>query len=639
MENPIVDFLENSLRKSGNSLVRKVSIATFKARMVVGAAVISFFFFPFFIWLILVGLVVYFVFFRSKGEQQVQEDLDILGSARWANLNDLMIGEGSSNEKKPLLLGLLNGETTNAPVVLGKVVFPPSGKNKPPTEEFVALNGEGHILTIAQTGAGKGVNVVIPNVLLYDHSVVVLDPKGENFIKTHYYRQNEKQQDICLLDPFGHIGKEVKGIISKISNSGNYSDALQYFEDLHIKVTNYGQYLKGFNPMQVIEDLLEMKDYDQIRDEANVIADMLVVKSPNDKDPHWNEKAKSFIREMILFVALSDTCTKDRAQYPLNLVTVKRMVDYVFSTPQNIAAFVEICRKNPFLESVSSTISLIAEGERSSVLSTIQRHLDFLNSKSVQDSITRNDFQLENIRKIPSTIYLVIPSDKIESYNRLARLWVASIKTSLERINDGYRKERPVLFMLDEVAQLGRMELLKSAISLSRSYGLKIWMIFQDMAQIKASYPDDWGTFVSNTKGQQYFGVSQTDIETCELISKAAGQTTVEFVTQSLSRGTSKGSSSNYGYSSGGGEGGGSSNSGGGHNRGSSESLSFNQNIQARPLVNPDEVPKITQNNIIIFGICKYPIVAEKMPYYEMSLNYNRYPFRLENSTMQYLEI
>jgi type IV secretion system protein VirD4 len=632
MENPLLDFLENSMRKFGMGLVRKVTFMSFKTRLVLGAALVSFFFLPFFLWLVLVGVAIYFAFFRNKGKAQAEEDLDILGNARWARFEDLVIGLGTPQRPQSCLLTWEPEDKSQ--ILLGKVMTPSSNKDKkkqPLEENYIISTNEGHVLTIAQTGAGKGTNVVIPNVLWYGHSIIVLDPKGENFIKTHFFRENHKGQEICLIDPFGEVAREVGAIITRLqgTNHPQVDEATRYFKELQTRTSTYGQYLKGFNPLQVIEDLLEKQDYDQIIDEANVIADMIVVTTPNDKDPHWNEKAKSFIRGFIMAITFAEMCQEDRKTYPLTLVAVKDLLEDTFSSTERMNKFMKMCKDQENLKSVASTIGMIAENERGSVLSTILRHLDFLNSKNVKDSLTRNDFQLDDIRVHPKTIYLVLPANKISSYNRLARLWISSIKSSLERINDGFREKRPVLFMLDEVAQLGRMEPLVSAISLSRSYGLKLWMIFQDVAQMKVAYPnEEWRTFFSNTKAQQFFGISSTDTDTCKFVSDAAGQTTVSFATQSYSEGTNRGSSSNYGYSSGSGQG--SSSSGGGSSSGTSQTYSINQQVQARPLVQPNEVSQITIDHILIFGVTKFPIMAQQMPYFRSSLFGNRYPVQLD---------
>jgi hypothetical protein len=56
----------------------------------------------------------------------------------------------------------------------------------------------GHILTVAPTGAGKGVGAVIPNLLTYQGSAFVLDIKGENFRVTARARA-EMGHDIRLV--------------------------------------------------------------------------------------------------------------------------------------------------------------------------------------------------------------------------------------------------------------------------------------------------------------------------------------------------------------------------------------------------------------------------------------------------------
>ena len=60
---------------------------------------------------------------------------------------------------------------------------------------------DGHILTCAPTGAGKGVGAVIPNLIDYPGSAFVLDLKGENFAVTARARRQAGQY-VFLIDPF-----------------------------------------------------------------------------------------------------------------------------------------------------------------------------------------------------------------------------------------------------------------------------------------------------------------------------------------------------------------------------------------------------------------------------------------------------
>jgi len=68
------------------------------------------------------------------------------GSARWGDPRDLIRPRG---------------------LILGR-----NGRH------LLRCEGEGHVLTVAPTGSGKGVSAVIPNLLAYPGSVVVVDLKG-----------------------------------------------------------------------------------------------------------------------------------------------------------------------------------------------------------------------------------------------------------------------------------------------------------------------------------------------------------------------------------------------------------------------------------------------------------------------------
>ena len=45
---------------------------------------------------------------------------------------------------------------------------------------LIGWNDNRHVMTIAGSRAGKGVSLIVPNLLLYEGSALVIDPKGEN---------------------------------------------------------------------------------------------------------------------------------------------------------------------------------------------------------------------------------------------------------------------------------------------------------------------------------------------------------------------------------------------------------------------------------------------------------------------------
>ena len=98
--------------------------------------------------------------------------LTLHGTARWAEPGELRRA------------GLLARR-------LEEVRGPIWGKLGPPKSRAPWLSSEKivHSLVAAPTGAGKGVGVVIPTLLTYPGSTVVLDVKGENYEKTARRRQ------------------------------------------------------------------------------------------------------------------------------------------------------------------------------------------------------------------------------------------------------------------------------------------------------------------------------------------------------------------------------------------------------------------------------------------------------------------
>lgn len=66
----------------------------------------------------------------------------------------------------------------------------------------VGARDDRHITTIAGSRSGKGRSVIIPNLLMYPGSMIVIDPKGENATITCRHRAEKLGQNVCVLDPF-----------------------------------------------------------------------------------------------------------------------------------------------------------------------------------------------------------------------------------------------------------------------------------------------------------------------------------------------------------------------------------------------------------------------------------------------------
>src|SRR5262249_9549105 len=142
-------------------------------------------------------------------------------------------------------------------------------------------------------------------------------------------------------------------------------------------------------------------------------------------------------------------------------------------------------------------LSAPSDRTRPCIRSTSLTYVKCLGSKSVARVLEKSTFALGDLLDgRPLTIYLILPPEKLESHRALWRMWVAPWLPAV-----GRRKRLPeprTLFLLDEAAQLGRMPLLRQAITLLRGYGLQTWTFWQDLSQLRRLYRHDWPTMVGN---------------------------------------------------------------------------------------------------------------------------------------------
>lgn len=409
---------------------------------------------------------------------------------------------------------------------------------------------EGNLLTVAPPGAGKGAGIVIPNLLTYPGSVVVTDPKGENFVVTRQARRR-MGHTVLRLDPF------------------NVCD--DYCQ---------GKHQAKLNPL----DLLASHS-DDLVDDARVLADTLILRT-DPKNEFFDTNAVILLHGLIMYVACEAPPELGHLGYVRQLLT---------ETPEQFELTLNIMQLSSEAHGLIARAATKYKGLGpklgADVLSTAISNTEFLDSPRVVKSLEKSSFDLRDLKKEGNiSLYLILPIDKISAYSRLLRLWVATTISIMARV-PGKPRYR-VLFLLDEMAQLGSMDSLRDAVAIIRGYGGTIWTILQDLSQIKALYPDNkWQPFVSSSTVQQYFGVS--DLETAKYVSELLGQKIVEVES------TNKGQSSSSGLDGGG-----------------STSTGTTTAEQLRPLLRPEEIMQMKPTDQIIYIRGKAPIWGQKIQYY-----------------------
>ena len=182
--------------------------------------------------------------------------------------------------------------------------------------------------------------------------------------------------------------------------------------------------------------------------------------------------------------------------------------------------------------------------EIASIQSTLDTQTRWLLSEPIRDDLQKNGIDFSNLKKKPTTVYVILPPERMRTHSVWLRLVIVSALRALYS-EGGLR----TVMMIDEMAALGHLGPLEDAFGLVRGYNIQIAAILQDLPQLKAIYKERWETFIANAG--IVFGFAPNDLTTADWMSKRSGQTTVVVKSVSENRSQSVGPNTNTNIGSG----------------------------------------------------------------------------------------
>ncbi len=399
-----------------------------------------------------------------------------------------------------------------------------------PTGEPVGYRDDRHVLVCSGPRSGKGTSILVPNLLLWPGSVVVIDPKGENAVITARRRGKGSAysyglgQKVHLLDPFS----EVRGV----------SDTMY---DLRA----------SYNPL----DQLGPEQPEAVED-ANRIAAALIVEQ--SKEPFWENAAQGILAKLCLHVR----SWKRFGEGSRNLLTVRRLAVegetdlramLALNTdpkklPSSMALlFEEMSRNTAYGGVVAQTGRQLLNMETGapkmlfSILQVIVTNTDFMEGEGMKDCLANSSFSIRSLKTDPAgvSLYLCLPQRYMPTHFRWLRMMTTLILNEMERTRHQPASGHPVLMMLDEFAGLKRMSVIENAAAQISGYGVKMMLVVQSLAQLKEVYRDNWETLVATAGTKIFFG--NDDHFTREYVSKLIGDH--EVVRTTWSESVTKGAS------------------------------------------------------------------------------------------------
>lgn len=377
---------------------------------------------------------------------------------------------------------------------------------------YLRHNGPEHVCGIAPTRSGKGVGLVIPTLLSWPHSVFVLDPKGENYATTAGWRKESANNTVLRFAP-GEEGKscawntlgEIRfGTRYQIGDAQNIAfmvidtDGKGLFDHWRTAAHELlvGVIMHALYKAQAAGRAPSLRDCAFMLSGAGELA---AQEDENDFDDGDKKQLAALFAEMES-VALPDSAADQEAQ--LNI------------------------------QAAGKRFAATSSKELASIVSTAHNALALYRDPIVGENTSRNDFTVSDLMNHdrPVSLYFSTTFQDKDRMRPLARLLLSRILLGLSgqmEFEDGRSRtthKHRLLLMLDEFPSLGRMEVLESALAYIAGYGIKAYLITQDVQQIYKAYTN-FESIISNCHIR--IAYAPTKVETAEWLSKMAGQTTV----------------------------------------------------------------------------------------------------------------
>lgn len=344
-----------------------------------------------------------------------------------------------------------------------------------------------HAMMIAPTGRGKGVGFVIPNLLHFSGSAIILDVKGENFRKTAIHRQHGLRNAIWYFAPFDE-------------ENGSHR----------------------FNPLARIAAL---PSSDSQYTALNTMADLFLIPEGESAQSFFNAGKRLFIASCLYAIEQRRPTLSYAAEIMAGGGDKKKSYITIAETTQ-----IPIVSRS-FLE-----MSDVPEKTLGAYISVIQgAGLGLWNDPAVDRVTSDSDVDFATFRKDPQSLYLVVQPEHLKTLAPLVRLLFADAIASLQRSEPGPNEPHAVMFLMDEFDQLGRQPLVLTSIKTIRSFAGRFFIISQTIPGLDDIYGETGRRSLQGGAGMQIYMTPQDD-RTAEVLSNALGRSTITALTESQSR-------------------------------------------------------------------------------------------------------
>ena len=327
---------------------------------------------------------------------------------------------------------------------------------------LLRLAGQQSVLLAAPTRSGKGVGIVVPNLLDYRESAVVLDIKQENFALTSGWRRSIGHE-VYLFNPFAADRRSHR-----------------------------------WNPLSYVADDPAMRVSD-----LQAIAAMLYPDG-DERDRFWVGQARNAFLAFALY--LFERYGHDtRHGQPSSPPTLGALLRLSAGDGSELRPALQRMAGDAFLSATARTAfsGLLSQADLTfaSIMGAFREPLNAWLNPQLDAATAADDFRLDDVRRQRMTIYVGIQPDKLAESRLIVNLFFSQLINANTRTlpADDPSLRHQCLLLMDELTAIGRVDILARAVGYMAGYNLRLLPIVQSMAQLDAVYGKEYArTIVTN---------------------------------------------------------------------------------------------------------------------------------------------
>jgi type IV secretion system protein VirD4 len=366
---------------------------------------------------------------------------------------------------------------------------------------YITFGGTESVALHARTRSGKGVGFVIPNAFAWPGSLVVFDIKGEIAKATAGYRQKVLKQYVYIIEPVARGGRSHR-----------------------------------WDPFAAVDRSDPVGRVDAIMQIANqMFPESQEASAANSNSAAFWEPAgrQAFTAVASIF-----------AETPDHPLTMKAILDVFVRADGGewLAGLITKRREaaDPFTADAVNGISDFLAGPEQQVdgiRKTISTRLSPWANPRIAAATSFSDVDLRQIRRRPTTIYIVVPPSAVPRMRPLLRLFFHQL---IEANTDVTPEEDPsitcqTLLLMDEFIRLGRMSDFAESLQYISGYGFRAALVVQSKSQVEARYGAAESQDIFNNVGAEVM-FSVNDLKLAREIEERLGDNTVSVTTKNRPR-------------------------------------------------------------------------------------------------------